>query len=553
MTLQTTTSSLAFLALLGQPFLFVLAALLVRQRTVDQSWFLGKWISLTGFFSTTVALVIYVLAIMGTVPGLFSGEIPIAYGWGYWFRFDLPGILLLLLINLIGFVVLRFSHRYLSGDSGQRRFQQAVHGITASVSLLVVSNNLFVIAVTWLLTSLLMHRLLLFYPDRPQVVLAAHKKFLFSRLADVIFFAAIAFVYFEIHSLRIDQLEQHITHNLQGTLTPELIAASLLVGLAAILKCAQMPFHGWLIQVMEAPTPVSAVLHAGVVNLGGFVLIRFASLVNASEPVQYMLVLGGAMSVFLAGLAMTAQSSIKLSLAWSTCAQMGFMLIQCGLGLYPLALLHLLAHSLYKAQCFLSAGRMVDKRLPARLLGVKRKPSFKRWLLSPVLLALLLATVVGFTEFSIGSDPAKFLMLLFFALGGVMLLNDAPLRGMLSNGKLAFALMWRVSALTGLYVLWHWSGWILLDGNFGKMSAPTGLIAIVAVLALAAYLLWGFILSYPTHRLTRRLKPLFAAGLFLDEWFTRLTFQIWPPAELPETRRMRSRSSLQNKVMETGL
>src|SRR5690606_20955596 len=134
-----------------------------------------------------------------------------------------------------------------------------------------------------------------------------------------------------------------------------------LVALAAILKTAQLPLHGWLIQVMEAPTPISALLHAGVVNLSGFVLLRMAPMLAQSDIAQALLVIVGSLSAALAALVMLTRISIKIRLAWSTCAQMGFMLMEIGLGLYELALLHLLAHSLYKAYSFLSAGDAVEQ------------------------------------------------------------------------------------------------------------------------------------------------------------------------------------------------
>ena len=102
--------------------------------------------------------------------------------------------------------------------------------------------------------------------------------------------------------------------------------------LAAVLKTALLPLHGWLIQVMEAPTPVSALLHAGVVNIGGFILIRLAELISLAPVAQVVLVVAGSLSAVLAGLVMLSRVSIKVRLAWSTCAQMGFMLAQCGLG-----------------------------------------------------------------------------------------------------------------------------------------------------------------------------------------------------------------------------
>jgi hypothetical protein len=130
-----------------------------------------------------------------------------------------------------------------------------------------------------------------------------------------------------------------------------------LLALAAMLKSAQFPTHGWLTEVMETPTPVSALLHAGVINAGGFLLIRFADVMLLAPGVLAVLVMIGGFTALFGGLVMLTQSAVKTSLAWSTVAQMGFMILQCGLALFPLALLHIVAHSLYKAHAFLASGQ----------------------------------------------------------------------------------------------------------------------------------------------------------------------------------------------------
>src|SRR5262249_55706852 len=146
----------------------------------------------------------------------------------------------------------------------------------------------------------------------------------------------------------------------RGDLSPGLHLATALLVVGVLLKSAQIPFHGWMQQVMEAPTPVSALLHAGIVNIGGFVMIRLAPLMAHAHLAQGMLVTVGLITAFIASLVMTTRVSVKQILAWSTISQMGFMLLQCGLGIWQLALLHLLAHSCYKAHSFLSSGGAVE-------------------------------------------------------------------------------------------------------------------------------------------------------------------------------------------------
>ena len=229
----------------------------------------------------------------------------------------------------------------------------------AAVSLLVVTNNLIVFLAAWVLNSLSLHGLLTLYPDRQPAVIAAHKKFLASRLGDLTLLCGVMLLGSQTGSFEIDEVLQRVSA-VHSVPVPLHVAAGLLA-FSAMIKCAQLPLHGWLIQVMEAPTPVSALLHAGVVNLGGFLLIRLAPVINTTPMAQDLLVIVGCLTAVISSLVMTTRISIKVHLAWSTCAQMGFMLMECGLGLYGLALLHLLAHSLYKAHAFLGSGGTVQQ------------------------------------------------------------------------------------------------------------------------------------------------------------------------------------------------
>jgi NAD(P)H-quinone oxidoreductase subunit 5 len=111
---------------------------------------------------------------------------------------------------------------------------------------------------------------------------------------------------------------------------------------------------------METPTPVSALLHDGVINAGGFLLVRFADVMVLAPGVLAALAMIGGFTAILGALVMLTQPAVKTALAWSTVAQMGFMMLECGLGLFPLALLHILAHSLYKAHAFLACGEAVE-------------------------------------------------------------------------------------------------------------------------------------------------------------------------------------------------
>jgi len=274
-------------------------------------------------------------------------------------------VIMLVLVSFVGAVVTRYARNYLDGDPNHGRFHKWLSLTLASILILIVAGNLLMFAAAWIATSLCLHQLLMFYRERPAAVLAAHKKFVASRIGDLCLLAAVLLVGSTLHTLEFDEIFR-LMAAMEGPMPAVLHWASGLVVVSAALKSAQFPFHGWLIQVMEAPTPVSALLHAGIVNAGAFLVIRMSPIVSQSPTALGLLAVIGLVTLALASLVMLTQTSIKVSLAWSTTAQMGFMLLECGLGLYSLAMLHLVAHSLYKAHAFLASGSGVDTfRAPA--------------------------------------------------------------------------------------------------------------------------------------------------------------------------------------------
>jgi NAD(P)H-quinone oxidoreductase subunit 5 len=134
--------------------------------------------------------------------------------------------------------------------------------------------------------------------------------------------------------------------------------------LAALIQSALFPFHDWLLSSMTAPTPASALMHAGFVNAGGILLTRFAPLFADDLGVMTLIVVLGALSALLGQALLLVQPTIKRKLGASTLAQMGFMILQCGLGFFAAAVTHLVLHGFYKAFLFLSSGAAVEQTTP---------------------------------------------------------------------------------------------------------------------------------------------------------------------------------------------
>jgi len=193
---------------------------------------------------------------------------------------------------------------------------------------------------------------------------------------------------------------------------------------------------------METPTPVSALLHAGVINAGGFLLIRFADVMVLAPGVLAVLVMIGGFTAIFGGLVMLTQPAVKTSLAWSTVSQMGFMILECGLALFPLALLHILTHSLYKAHSFLASGGAVDSVAAIRRPGpvaIPKAGAVARAFLS----ALAIYVVIGFAFGFQHKSPQA------IALGAILIFGVAYL---LAQG-FADAAPWALTRRTAVYAV----------------------------------------------------------------------------------------------------
>ena len=319
-------------------------------------------------------------------------------GAGLSVRLDAVSATMLLLVTFIGWIVVRYAATYLDGEARQGPFTGWLCLTLASVLLLVTAGNLVQLVLAWIGTSLFLHRLLLFYPNRVAAQRAARKKFVTARLGDVALIGAAAMLALTYRAGDIGSILKAAHAGEGGSLA--VLAASLLA-LAATLKSAQFPTHGWLTEVMETPTPVSALLHAGVINAGGFLLIRFADVMLLAPGVLATLVMIGGFTALFGSLVMLTQPAVKTSLAWSTVAQMGFMILECGLALFPLALLHIMAHSLYKAHSFLASGGAVERVAAIRRPGPVAVPdagAVGRAFLAALVIYILVGLGFGLTH-----------------------------------------------------------------------------------------------------------------------------------------------------------
>lgn len=423
---------------------------------------------------------------------------------------------LLALVALLAVVIWRYSAVALAGENDKPRFMRALAITLASVTITLLSNHLVLFWLGWVAISFSLQQLLLFYPERPRAQLAAHKKALSARFGEVLLATAFVLLYLQFDSANI----QHITGQLASVThtTPLMHSAAVLLVLVALLKCAQLPLHGWLIQVVEAPTPVSALLHAGIINLGGILLLLFSPLMSLSDIASIILLIAALLSTVLAALIMTTRVSIKVRLAWSTVAQMGLMLVEIALGLYTLALLHLLAHSCYKAYAFLHSGNAVNHYLAAQL-AEPTEPKVIHWL-SALVLALMFVSLSDML-LPFGSLSSGILVMLAATMVILPAISRADSRRLL---RVLLASLY-VGGLLALYL----TGKATLTSIVPQTAHLSQAADLFASTMFVVLFVVAVMLRY--HASKPGLNRVFVwlnAGGYLDEWATRITLKIWP-------------------------
>ena len=274
---------------------------------------------------------------------------------------------MMVLITSVSTVIHVYSVRYLDGDPGYARFFALLGFMTFVILSLVSSPNLLMLFVFWQLLSWTLYLILAFNYEHAPAYQNAFKTLMVHRIGDVTFLCGIFLTYKYFGTLEFNELferasqQSHVISLLPGNLFEVNVVSiiTLLIFVGAIAKSSQFPLHVWLPDTMDSPTPVSALMHAGIINAGGFLLNRLAPLYALSPNTLHIVFVIGAMTVVLGASMMLVQNDIKKTLGYSTMGQMGYMIMECGLGAFALAIFHLIAHGLFKASLFLSAGNVI--------------------------------------------------------------------------------------------------------------------------------------------------------------------------------------------------
>jgi len=428
------------------------------------------------------------------------------------------------LISFLGAVVLRFSRRYLAGDAGEARFFSWMSVTLGAVLLMVLAGHLLLLLVAWIGMSLCLHRLLLHYPERSGAVFSARKKFVVSRLGDGCLLAAALVLHAHYRTFDLERILAAVAGGAAGGLGP----AGVLLAACAVLKSAQFPFHSWLPDTMETPTPVSAFMHAGIVNAGGFLVVRFSPIFAATPLASLILASMGAITAAFGAIVMLAQPNVKRALAYSTIAQMGFMILQCGLGAYALALLHICAHSLYKVHAFLTAGSTIGA-VPRAALPL-RTTALTVGLLAGGLLVSLGATAAHLLAPSRSAYPVVFGIVLAFAVAYTIA------RAWSAGGGVGVFVRGVAVAVgvTALSIGLH-AATAVLFGDLPHPEPPRAMVIAVGTVFAGLFLFQSLLWRIGRHPGGRRLYVHALNGFYLGTCFNRLLGRLWPAASVRDS------------------
>lgn len=459
------------------PFLPVLSALLIlaffrrgQKRAARTSVSLA---SLT-FAASAVVLLHYLVA--GRVHIVSSGG-----SWGtLWL--DPLSLVLWTFVSGISLIVHIYSVRYMVEEPGYGRFFALLDLMTAVILFMVAAADLLTLIVAWFIVGVILYFLLGHDHRRAAAGRYAFWTQITYRFGDLpLWFAALILIHCY-HSISLPVIFADIQRHpgLQIWGAPVTEVTGMLLALAAFSRSAQFLLHTWLPYTMDGPTPVSALMHAGIVNAGGFLFNRFAPLFAHAGWALHLAFGVGLVTAVIGSALMLMQNDVKRSLGYSTMGQMGFMVMECGLGAFPLAVFHLIAHGFFKASLFLGAGNVIgDARrhdgVPPDAIYtsvVERrpaKPSRLPWLVAASLTVLVPIIVVGLSHFFVAER-------LFYEQGVVVLLFFGWVTGaqaLFAAHKMSQQDPWRlmIGILVSFVVIVI--GYTLISHYFGHLLYPS--------------------------------------------------------------------------------
>ncbi|MEU0239534.1 NADH-quinone oxidoreductase subunit L [Nocardiopsis sp. NPDC006198] len=355
------------------------AILLLGGRRTDK-W--GPWLATALPVAAFAWALLALFDLLGRGADARSVAVPV-YQWfavgdfsaGVDLLVDPLSISFVLLITFVGSLIHIYSLGYMSEDPGKRRFFAYLNLFVAAMLVLVLADNFVLLFLGWEGVGLASYLLIGFWQYKPTAATAAKKAFLINRVGDIGLLVAIMIMFTALGAVSFSDVFAAVPGAGDGVL----LAVGLLLLLGACGKSAQLPLQAWLLDAMEGPTPVSALIHAAtMVTAGVYLIVRAGPVFEAAPVAQTVVTVVGAATMIAGGIIASAKDDIKKSLAGSTMSQIGMMVLAAGLGPvgYVAAIAHLVTHGFFKAGLFLGAGSVMhamNDGVDMRRYGALRK------------------------------------------------------------------------------------------------------------------------------------------------------------------------------------
>jgi len=430
----------------------------------------------------------------------------------------LAGVMMVLIAG-VSLVIHIYSRQYMEGDRRYEQFFALLSLLTFVLLMLVTSGHLLWLFVFWHAVTWLLRALLSFNRESQTARKAGRTTLRVQGFGDAALLVGFGLIYTTFGTFDLTTLFEKLNNGMAvptfgaGTWweSHAVTAITVIIALSVMTKSAQFPFHIWLPGTIEAPTPVSAMLHAGIVNAGGFLVNRLAPLYGSSPTALYLLFVIGALTALIGALTMLTQSSIKRTLVYSTMGQMGYMVMECGLGAFALAIFHLCAHGLFKATLFLNSGSNIHKareefKLPLQL-AVRQTTgfAFMPWV-TGLAITLILPLVIllgahGLVSISLFEAQGTIIFLFFAWVTSSQAIFSLYRLNTVSSWKVSVTM---IGALTFIGLVYLWAGESFTHflypapgqaASYFKTAAwPKGLFdAFVALSGLLVIAVWGLI------------------------------------------------------------
>ena len=471
--------------------------------------------------SVVFSALTFLLAAASLAVYLAEGQphwLSLGRGWGS-LSLDPLASLMALTVAGISLVVHVYAVRYMAEEPGYARFYILLDLMAAAILLMVAAGDLVTLLVAWHLIGVLLYFLLGHDVARPAAQRYAFWTFFTYRLGDLPLILAAVLLYQAYGTTSLPALFERIAaapgaHSVLGV--PLTTAVALLVALAAFARSAQFPLHTWLPYTMEGPTPVSALMHAGIVNAGGFIINRFAPVFVHAGEVLHLVFAVGLVTAILGSVLMLMQNDIKKSLGYSTMGQMGFMFVEAGVGAFSLAIYHLIAHGLFKGTLFLGAGSIIGNArkhdgVPhddVYTFVVERKPVAYRlpWVVAAALTVVVPFAILGLSHWLVDDDfvgRQGAIILLFFGwvTGAQLLFVTYRLRAGSPWRLMAMIILSLVVVVAGYTWIGHAFDVFLYpdrafsDRIYAAASIPLGTFELLAAILTAA-VVGGWLATY---------------------------------------------------------